>query len=150
MKENMMATLSPEVYNKILRKMNKTHNSIGSHSGSVNEPLSPAHKFLRREKRMIRLVTDDPLNSIDKDTEMRKNNISEEKPKPSFKEKMIRKSHAEIEFKGKRSEKRQEKDSLKKLPELKKVKNSVASKMDINESPVKKSMAEKSIMYVEK
>lgn len=77
MKENMMATLSPEVYNKILRKMNKTHNSIGSHSGSVNEPLSPAHKFIRREKRMIRLVTDDPLNSIDKDTEMRKNNISE-------------------------------------------------------------------------
>ena len=145
-----MATLSPEVYNKILRKMNKTHNSIGSHSGSVNEPLSPAHKFIRREKRMIRLVTDDPLNSIDKDTEMRKNNISEQKPKPSFKEKMIRKSHAEIQFKGKRPDKRQDKDSLKKLPELKKVKNSVASKMDINESPVKKSMAEKSIMYVEK
>ena len=77
MKEDMMSTLSPEVYNKILRKMTKTDNSIGSHSGSVNEPLSPAQRFIRKDRRMIRLVTDDPLNSIDKDTEMRKNNISE-------------------------------------------------------------------------
>lgn len=26
----MMSTLSPEVYNKIMRKMNKTQNSLGS------------------------------------------------------------------------------------------------------------------------
>ena len=38
-----MSTLSSEVYNKVLRKMNKTHNSIGSNPGSV-EPLSPVHK----------------------------------------------------------------------------------------------------------
>lgn len=62
----MMSTLSPEVYNKLLRKMNKTHNSIGSHSGSINEPLSPVQKFQRKERRFIRLTTDDPNFSIEK------------------------------------------------------------------------------------
>lgn len=38
----MMSTLSPEVYHKVLRKMNKTHNSIGSNESL--EPISPMHK----------------------------------------------------------------------------------------------------------
>lgn len=43
----MMNTLSPEVYNKIMRKMNKTHNSIGSNTGSV-EPVSPTQRIKRK------------------------------------------------------------------------------------------------------
>ncbi len=46
--------------------MNKTHNSIGSHSGSINEPLSPVQKGPRKERRFIRMVTDDPGNSLEK------------------------------------------------------------------------------------
>lgn len=47
MKDEMMNTLSPEVYNKVLRKMNKTHTSIGSNSGSA-EPLSPSQRYKRK------------------------------------------------------------------------------------------------------
>ena len=47
MKDDMMSTLSPEVYNKVLRKMNKTHTSVGSNTGSV-EHVSPSQKFRKR------------------------------------------------------------------------------------------------------
>ena len=103
----MMSTLSPEVYNKILRKMNKTQNSIGSQPSSINEPLSPIQKIKRRDRRFARLVTDDALNSHENEIEIRKNNISEEKAKVSLREKKIRKSHAEIDFKMKIPEKKQ-------------------------------------------
>ena len=43
----MMSTLSPEVYNKIVRKMNKTQNSIGSNPGSL-EPTSPTQRIKRK------------------------------------------------------------------------------------------------------
>ena len=64
------------------------------------------------------MVTDDALNSHENEIEIRKNNISEEKAKVSLREKKIRKSHAEIDFKMKIPEKKQkeEKESLKKLP----------------------------------
>lgn len=100
MKEDMMSTLSPEVYHKLLRKMNKTHNSIGSHSGSMNEPLSPVQRFQRRERRNPRFITDEPILSSEKgqEDENRKKNVSEEKQKGmGVREKKIRKSHAEID-----------------------------------------------------
>lgn len=59
----MMSTLSPEVYNKIMRKMNKTQNSLGSNPGSV-EPLSPTQRIKRKQLRKIRLTTDEPMISI--------------------------------------------------------------------------------------
>lgn len=62
-KDEMMSTLSPEVYNKIMRKMNKTHNSIGSNPGSV-EPVSPTQRIKRKERRQIRLTTDEPMISL--------------------------------------------------------------------------------------
>lgn len=42
-----MSTLSSDVYNKIMRKMNKTQNSLGSNPGSV-EPVSPSQKIKRK------------------------------------------------------------------------------------------------------
>ena len=74
----MMSTLSPEVYNKIMRKMNKTHNSIGSNESL--EPRSPMHRPTKRDRRMIRLTTDDPrMISVEKEERdlFRKNNLSE-------------------------------------------------------------------------
>lgn len=52
----MMSTLSPDVYSKIMRKMNKTQNSLGSNPGSV-QPLSPGQRIKRKEKRQ-RITTD--------------------------------------------------------------------------------------------
>ena len=72
----MLSTLSPEVYNKVLRKMNKTHNSIGSNPGSA-EPLSPSQRMKRRDRRQIRLITDQPRVSVEKSSE--KGDGSEEK-----------------------------------------------------------------------
>jgi hypothetical protein len=43
----MISTLSPEVYNKIIRKMNKSNNSIGSNAGSA-EAVSPTQRIKRK------------------------------------------------------------------------------------------------------
>lgn len=89
--------------------MNKTQNSIGSQPGS-NEPLSPIQKIRRKDRRFARLVTDDPINSQENDREIRKNNISEEKAKVPLRDKKIRKSHAEIDFKLRIPEKKQKEE----------------------------------------
>lgn len=64
----MFSILSPDVYNKLLRKLNKVNISMGSHkSGLSNEPLSPQSNPNRRSKNQKRLQTEhDPLLSVGK------------------------------------------------------------------------------------
>ena len=50
----------------------------------------------------------------------------------------------------KKSKDEKEKTSIERLPELKKVKNSSTSKYDAGESPVKRSLGERNIVYIEK
>lgn len=104
-----MSTLSPEVYSKIMRKMNKTQNSLGSNPGSV-EPLSPSQRIKRKQRRHIRLTTDEPMVSIEKSNEKqyRKDNISEEKSASQVlaymeRDRKTRKSQADIDLKIRKS-----------------------------------------------
>ena len=62
----------------------------------------------------------------------------------------MRNSQIEISFKVKKGDRRSkdEKTSLERLPELKKAKNSISSKYEANESPVKRSMGERNISYI--
>ena len=99
------------------------------------------------------------MNLIEKSTE-RIENVSEEKYKQRqvikySRERKVRNSHIEINFKimkkqDKKSKDEKEKTSIERLPELKKVKNSSTSKYDAGESPVKRSLGERNIVYIEK
>lgn len=148
----MLHAFSSDPYQKIIRKIGKTNQSIGSLSeeGEKNtlEPISPVSI-----KRKQRLITAEPqkLSLIDKSIQRQMtDNVSEQKYRQRpivqySRERKVRNSHIEINFKinkkqDRRSKDQKEKTSIERLPELKKAKNSSTSKYEGGDSPVKRSL----------
>lgn len=57
----MLQVFSADPYNKIVRKMGKTNNSLGSHSEEADLPtIEPISPIVLRKERKSRLVTAEP------------------------------------------------------------------------------------------
>lgn len=138
----MLQIFSADPYNKIIRKIGKTNHSVGSLSDQGERlTLEPASPVSIKKERKQRLITAEPekLNLIEKSSE-RMQNISEEKYKQRqvikySRERKVRNSHIEINFKimkkpERKSKDEKEKTSIERLPELKKAKNSSTTKYD--------------------
>ena len=168
-KEAMLQVFHQQHSLKILRRLGK--NSFSAESISEEEESDPISPILRkaRRQRMITAAPEQLQISRDNLSEEKQRHISEEKPKklqPLYsRDRKVRKSHIEITSKSKKDgEKSAEKNkhsdrqkpdkqsvekmTLEKLPELRKVKALSLGQQE--ESPVKRAIMERNIVYTEK